>query len=124
MKTFRNLPSCYDVFDIDGDGKDEVMGVQYYLAYKSNEHTPVRAYVTNHREPFYRWLYGDNVELGAVGKAPHQRRAGLPLRRQAGVGARGSLRDVPLYERDVRARARSSSSRTKVGVRQRPRVSS
>ena len=52
VKNYRNLPGCYDVFDIDGDGKEEVMGVQYYLAYRSNEHTPVKTWVSNHREPF------------------------------------------------------------------------
>ena len=33
------------------------------------EHTPITSYVTNKREPFYRWLYGDNIDLGAVGHA-------------------------------------------------------
>ncbi|MEO6028289.1 MAG: hypothetical protein ABIR79_15605 [Candidatus Binatia bacterium] len=97
VKTYRNLPGCYDVFDIDGDGKDEVMGVQYYLAYKSNEHTPVKAYVTNKREPFYRWLYGNNVELGAVGQT---RLKSVPVCRFIGKRAseRATLRDLPLYE--------------------------
>ena len=67
--TYRNLPQCYDVFDIDGSGKDVVMGVQYYLAYRSSEHTPIAAYVTNRRDPYYRWLYGDNIELAPVGQA-------------------------------------------------------
>lgn len=67
--TFRNLVQCYDVFDIDGGGSPRVMGVQYYLAYKNTEHTPVAAYVSNKREPFYHWLYGDNIELAAVGQA-------------------------------------------------------
>src|SRR5262247_877207 len=73
VATYRNLPQCYDVFDIDGDGNREVMGVQYYLAYRSNEHTPVASYVTNKREPYYRWLYGDNIELGPVGQAKIKR---------------------------------------------------
>jgi hypothetical protein len=67
--TFRNLPQCYDVFDIDGSGTPKVMGVQYYLAFRSNEHTPVAAYVTNKREPFYQWLYGDNIDLAPIGQA-------------------------------------------------------
>jgi hypothetical protein len=97
VKTYRNLPGCYEVFDIDGDGKDEVMGVQYYLAYKSNEHTPVKSYIANRREPFYRWLYGDNVELGAVGQTHIKN---VPVCRFVGKKAseRTTLRDLPLYE--------------------------
>lgn len=69
---FRNLPQCHDAFDVDGDGTEEVMGVQYYQAYRSTEdRIPTYSYVANRREPFYRWLYGDNVDLGsgAVGDA-------------------------------------------------------
>jgi len=69
VATFRNLVQCYDVFDIDGSGIPRVMGVQYYLAFKDSGHTPVAAYVTNKREPFYKWMYGANIELGPVGQA-------------------------------------------------------
>lgn len=98
VKNYRNLPGCYDVFDIDGDGKDEVMGVQYYLAYRSNEHTPVKAWASNRREPFYRWLYGDNIELAPVGQA---RIKTVPVCRYVGTrkaSERTVLRDLPLYE--------------------------
>lgn len=97
VQTYRNHPGCYDVFDIDGDGTDEVMGVQYYLAYRSDEHTPIKAYVTNRREPFYRWLYGDNVVLGAVGAT---RLKAVPVCRFVGKRASEAttLRDLPLYE--------------------------
>jgi hypothetical protein len=73
------------------------MGVQYYLAYKSNEHTPVRAYVSNRREPFYRWLYGDNVALGEPGKT---RIKEVPVCRFVGRKAveATTLHDLPLYE--------------------------
>src|SRR6185436_21110724 len=33
VATFRDLAQCYDVFDLAGSAKPEVMGVQYYLAY-------------------------------------------------------------------------------------------
>jgi hypothetical protein len=98
VKTYRNLPGCYEVFDIDGDGKDEVMGVQYYLGYRSNEHTPVKAWVSNRREPFYRWLYGDNVAIGAVGAT---RIKEVPVCRFVGLrkaSERAVLHDLPLYE--------------------------
>ncbi|MCC6765167.1 MAG: hypothetical protein IT293_10930 [Deltaproteobacteria bacterium] len=97
VQTHRNLPGCYDAFDIDGDGAPEVMGVQYYLAYRSNEHTPVKAWVSNRREPFYRWLYGDNVVLGAVGAT---RLKDVPVCRFVGRKAseRTVLHDLPLHE--------------------------
>ena len=73
MVNFRSLPQCYDVFDIRGDGTPQVMGVQYYLAYKNRDHTPIKSYVTNRREPFYRWLYGDNIEIGGGRARPGSR---------------------------------------------------
>jgi len=97
MATFRNLPQCYDLFDIQGDGSPEVMGVQYYLAYKSHEHTPIRSYVTNRRDPFYRWLYGDNISLAEVGRATLKQ---VPVCRYVGKKAdeAQTLTNVPLYE--------------------------
>jgi hypothetical protein len=95
--TFRNLPQCYDVYDIQGDGLSEVMGVQYYLAYKSTEHTPIRSYVTNRRDPFYRWLYGNNIELGEIGSA---RLKQVPVCRYMGKKASEAqvLNNLRLYE--------------------------
>jgi hypothetical protein len=31
---YRSLSHCYDVFDLKGDGDDQVMGVQYYIAFR------------------------------------------------------------------------------------------
>jgi hypothetical protein len=95
--TYRNKPFCYDVFDVEGDGTAEVIGVQYYLAYRSNDHTPVQAYAKNRREPFYRWLYGSNIEMGEVGKA---RLKSVPVCRFVGKKAEEArtLESQPLYE--------------------------
>jgi len=97
VQTFRNLPQCHDVFDLRGDGQAEAMGVQYYLAYRSNERTPVRAWASNKREPFYRWLYGSNIEMGPIGGATLK---SVPVCRFVGRKAqeRITLQDVPLYE--------------------------
>jgi hypothetical protein len=97
VATFRSLPQCHDVFDIRGDGALEVMGVQYYLAYKNRDHTPIKSYVTNRREPFYRWLYGDNVNFGDVGHASLKH---VPVCRYVGKKAEEAetLNNVPLYE--------------------------
>lgn len=99
VKTYRNLPQCHDVFDLDGDGRAEVMGVQYYVSYKSDEHTPRRSSVSNRREPFYRWLYGSNIELGGVGASTLK---DVPVCRFVGRKAieQGTLRDVSLHEAD------------------------
>ncbi|MFN2376145.1 MAG: hypothetical protein ABR538_06390 [Candidatus Binatia bacterium] len=99
VKTFRNLPQCYDVFDLRGDGKEAAMGVQYYIAYKSNEHIPSKAYAPNNREGFYRWLYGANVEMAPVGSA---RLKEVPVCRFVGRKAQEAQlrRDVPLHEAD------------------------
>lgn len=60
--TFRNLPQCYDVFDVDGDGHEEVVGLSYFIAFKANENrTPVKVYASNEREKFYAWLYGADI---------------------------------------------------------------
>jgi len=98
VNSYRNEPYCHDVFDIKGDGKLEVMGVQYYLAFKStNDHVPTTAYVTNKREPFYRWLYGQNVNLGPVGQTTIKE---VPVCRFAPRKAAlaGTLSNLPLYE--------------------------
>jgi hypothetical protein len=98
VNSYRNEPYCHDVFDIEGDGKLEVMGVQYYLAFKStNDHVPSAAYVTNKREPFYRWLYGQNVNLGSVGQTTIKE---VPVCRFAPRKAAlaETLSNLPLYE--------------------------
>lgn len=98
IPVFRNLPQCYDVFDIDGDGRQEVMGVAYFHAYKSEKHEPTEAYSPNNREDFYAWLYGDNVVYTDDGGAALKT---VPVCRFEGLKKAdevGSLDNVPLYE--------------------------
>ncbi len=98
VRNFRNPVGCYDLFDLDGTGNAKVMGVQYYLAYKSHEHLPVKAYASNKREPFYRWLYGSNIEMGPIGGA---RIKDVPVCRFVGLKKaeeRATLQNVPLHE--------------------------
>lgn len=98
LPTYRNEPYCYDVFDIDGDGRGEVMGVQYYLAYRSTaDRIPIATYAKNEREPFYRWLYGSNVKLGPIGKTTLTDVPTCRFRMRDASEAE-TLRDVPLYE--------------------------
>src|SRR6185295_12788980 len=53
--------------------------------------------VTNKREPFYRWIYGDNIEMGELGKAKLKE---VPVCRYVGRKAQeaATLTDVSLYE--------------------------
>jgi hypothetical protein len=69
IRTFRNISHCYDVFDRHGDGKDEIMGVQYYIAFR---HTKSRVakqiWSQNNRDDFYAWMYADEMNYGPIGQ--------------------------------------------------------
>ncbi len=98
IPTYRNLPYCYEVFDIDGNGSPEVMGVQYYVAYKSVDHKPVKANAPNTRKPYYEWLYGSNIRYEQDGSAVIEK---VPTCRFVGkrkAEEAVTYRDVPLYE--------------------------
>jgi hypothetical protein len=66
---YRNVSHCYDVFDRRGDGNNEIMGVQYYFAFR---HTDSRVanqiWAQNNRKEFYEWLYGDEMNYGPIGQ--------------------------------------------------------
>ena len=65
---YRNPSQCYDVFDPKGDGDDQVMGVQYYIAFRhTNARVMKQIWVQNNREDFYRWMYGDDMNFGPIG---------------------------------------------------------
>ncbi|TVM17969.1 hypothetical protein DPQ33_07630 [Oceanidesulfovibrio indonesiensis] len=62
LPTFRNDSACFDVYDIDGDGTPEVMGIKYYLAYRAvKPRDPVEIRVKNTRDAYYPWLYGKSA---------------------------------------------------------------
>jgi hypothetical protein len=66
---YRNPSHCYDVFDRRGDGDVEIMGVQYYFAFR---HTDARVakqiWAQNNRDDFYAWMYGDEMNYGPIGE--------------------------------------------------------
>jgi hypothetical protein len=97
VATYRNLPQCYELFDIDGNGSREVMGIQYYLAFAGKGHTPTNAYAQNNRKDFYDWLYGDNVTYNSDGSAIIKE---VQTCRFVGKKAEesGLFRDQPLHE--------------------------
>lgn len=68
-KFFINRSHCYDVFDLKGDDKKQVMGVQYYIAFRhTNARVANQIWCQNNRKDFYAWLYGDEINFGPVGQ--------------------------------------------------------
>jgi hypothetical protein len=69
IHNYRYISHCYDVFDRHGDGQDEIMGVQYYIAFR---HTKSRVakqiWAQNNRDDFYAWMYGDEMNYGPIGQ--------------------------------------------------------
>jgi hypothetical protein len=96
---FRNPPQCFDLYDVEGSGKNKVIGLQYYMAYWTKRNSPREIYAPNERKAFYAWLYKGNLGYRKDGRpfmkeVPVCRFAGL---HKAAVEAR-MLSDVRLYE--------------------------
>ena len=95
---YRNPSACYDVFDRKGDGVLEVMGVQYYLAFRhTNERVAKEIWAQNNRKDFYDWLYGDEMNFAPLGEITLKEVCtGKFEKRKALTGE--MYRDLPLYE--------------------------
>jgi hypothetical protein len=57
VETYRNKSNHFDVYDINGDGKPEVMGVKYFYAYSLRGKKPQKMRAASNRTSFYKWLY-------------------------------------------------------------------
>jgi len=68
IRVFLNLSQCYDVFDVDGDGTEEAMGVQYYMAFQGKSRVANLIWAQNNRKEFYDWLYADEIVYGEPGE--------------------------------------------------------
>jgi len=66
--TFRNKSNHFDVFDIDGDGKLEVMGVKYFHAYSLKNKKPYKRRAPADRKSFYKWLYVNGYHYDNQGR--------------------------------------------------------
>ena len=102
---FRHLPQCHDVFDVDGDGETEVIGLAYFLAYRSRGHLPQAAYAPNDRNGFYAWLYQGNIDhrpdgSSSINEVPVCRFVGLHKAEEQDL-----LHRIPLYEAPYAAEA-------------------
>ena len=61
IDTFLTKSHLYDVFDIDGDGTPEVMGVRYFIAFSLKNKKAHKLRVRNERKAYYDWLYGGEL---------------------------------------------------------------
>jgi hypothetical protein len=95
---FLDRSEHYDVFDIDGNGKPEVMGVRYWIAFSLGKgDKPQALRVRNERCTYYDWLYAGDL-VCRPGEASH-----FPMVREGAFDGRKAVegaeyRDVALYE--------------------------
>ncbi len=69
IMVYRSLSPHYDVYDLEGDGRDQVMGVQYYIAFRhTNARVAQQIWAQNNRKDFYQWLYGNEINYGPIGE--------------------------------------------------------
>lgn len=95
--TFRNKYQHYDVFDIDGNGEPEVMGVAYFHAYALSNKKPAKRRAPAERKAFYEWLYGSGYRYDENDRVIFEEAV-----TSAFVGKKAEegrvYRDIPLYE--------------------------
>src|SRR5262245_5311042 len=65
VDVYYNQSQLYDVFDIDGDGTPEVMGVRYWVAYSLRDKTPDALRAPIDRHGYYEWLYAGELQYDA-----------------------------------------------------------
>jgi hypothetical protein len=95
---FLDRSEDYDVFDIDGNGTPEVMGVRYWIAFSLGKgDKPQSLRVRNERCQYYDWLYAGDLACRAEGSSRFASiRAGAFDGRKAVAGR--EYRDIALYE--------------------------
>jgi hypothetical protein len=96
---FINKSYLFDVFDIDGDFRPEVMGVRYFVAFSLHKKQPDRLRAPIERRAFYNWLYGGKLDYDNTGAGRfHDIEDGQFVDKFA-INGRHYQR-VPLYEAD------------------------
>jgi hypothetical protein len=99
VQTYHNKSNHFDVFDIDGDGSPEVMGVKYYYAYSLKGKKPYRMRAPNDRKSFYKWLYKNGYHEDEQGRIIFDKVFASTFRGKKAVKGKG-YNDIPLYEAD------------------------
>jgi len=97
--TYRNKSNHFDVFDIDGDGQPQVMGVKYYYAYSLKGKKPNRMRAPSDRKSFYKWLYKDHYRYDREGRVIFEKAATSKFSGKRVVKGK-TYYDIPLYEAD------------------------
>jgi hypothetical protein len=97
--TYRNKSNHFDVFDIDGDGHPEVMGIKYYYAYSLKGKKPYKMRAPSDRKSFYKWLYKDHYRYDREGQVIFEKAATSKFVGKRAVKGK-TYYDVPLYEAD------------------------
>ena len=97
--TYRNKSNHFDVFDIDGDGHPEVMGVKYYYAYSLKGKKPYKMRAPSDRKSFYKWLYKDHYKYNREGRVIFEKAATSKFVGKRAVKGK-TYYDIPLYEAD------------------------
>lgn len=65
VDVYYNQSPLYDVFDVDGDGTPEVMGVEYFVAYALKDKEPSELRAPIERHAYYDWLYAGDLAFDA-----------------------------------------------------------
>lgn len=95
--TYRSKSHHFDVFDIDGDGRLEVMGVKYFYAYSLKNKKPHRMRTASDRRSFYAWLYQKGYRYDGQGRVIFEHaRASKFIGKKAVEGKTHT--NIPLYE--------------------------
>ncbi|MCP4669025.1 MAG: hypothetical protein GY849_22030 [Deltaproteobacteria bacterium] len=97
--TYRNKSNHFDVFDIDGDGNPEVMGVKYYYAYSLRDKKPDRMRAPCDRKSFYKWLYKKGYHEDKQGRVFFDEVIASDFRGKKAAKGR-AYKNIPLYEAD------------------------
>ena len=97
VATYRNKSNHFDIFDIDGDGTPEVMGLKYYYSYSLKQKKPNRIRVSNDRQAFYRWLYKSGYCYEPDGSVVFDQATTTAFKDNTAVKGK-TYRNIALYE--------------------------
>jgi len=97
--TYHNKSNHFDVFDINGDGKPEVMGVKYYYAYTLKAKKPHRLRAPSDRTSFYKWLYKNGYHYDQGNRLIFDRVTDSKFIGKKAVKGK-TYRNIQLYEAD------------------------